>query len=1090
MKKITKASYRKIAFFAAGIGSLVWFLIRVIPKPSRAAYPCMRAAAPVASAFVLYLLGLFATAAFFKKSKRLFSQSRHLLASVFLLAGIFSAMLTTATSDKPLYAQTAAFDQPGNAPIGTAMGVNPGRVVMIHDPNATNENKGNTRYYLSENNNQVVIDQMVSAAIQLLTGATTDAAAWDSIFIYYNKTHDRTARSYLSKEKIFIKINTVSNYSNAHIPQIEVAETSPQVVLSVLHQLHDLGVPEGNIYVGDPMRPMYDHCFNMWDKEFPNVHYLSHSVKGSVWEGREGVSSSSTAVIHYSDGDILKTQSGQNVTTDNLYTIFEEADYIINLAALKAHARAGVTMFAKNHFGSHTRNDAFHLHNGLVAPNEYNNVQPGTPPLYRTQVDLMAHKLLGGKTLFYLMDALWAGWEAIKPPTLWVLPPFNCENSGGDWTSAIIASQDPVAVESVGFDLLRNEYDGINDPVYQGQQCNFPNMQGVDDYLHQAADPNIRPQGITYNPNNSTPLVTSLGVHEHWNNATNKQYTRNLRTGNGIELIMARTWLGHSTDWNVSTNWSGGGVPGSNDYAYVYATIDEPIAKPNAAYPNQPVISASTTATCGNLSVMPGASLAINAGQALTVNGNLSNKGTLTIKSTGVNSNGSLIVKGASSGNVTYERSMPAGTTVWHYVSSPVSLSSPSTGSFYGWDEESGKWDESPIITTINPLVSGRGYTLVGGSGSVSFTGPIVTAPFTVRGTAPYDDPGTYANDRGTWGGGGWNLLGNPFTSAMSATAFITENGAGTSGNKSLDPNYNAVYIYNGNTYTYIGSQVPGYPNAPGTFGDDNIQAGQGFFVLANYDGVDFRFTPGMQTTDISVPMTKSAKAEESPWPGLLLKVKYGDKENSTLVVYNENMTAGLDPGYDVGLYSAGSDVEIYTSLVEKGNSVSFARQALPIASADTIIVPVGIDSEKGGEVTFSAYTVPLGNNRFWLEDRLTGSVTELGAASYSAVIPANTYGTGRFYLKAAKTITGIQPVIPGELGVRMWVSSWKMLSIEGEVSDRATCAIYDISGHKVFETQLTEGNLNTVSVPAVANGIYVVRVTDGNKTATKKVFL
>ena len=32
-------------------------------------------------------------------------------------------------------------------------------------------------------------------------------------------------------------------------------------------------------------------------------------------------------------------------------------------------------------------------------------------------------------------------------------------------------------------------------------------------------------------------MPSSLGVHEHWNNATDKQYTRNLGTGTGIELI-------------------------------------------------------------------------------------------------------------------------------------------------------------------------------------------------------------------------------------------------------------------------------------------------------------------------------------------------------------------------------------------------------------------------------------------------------------------------------------------------------------------------------------------------------------------------
>jgi hypothetical protein len=31
--------------------------------------------------------------------------------------------------------------------------------------------------------------------------------------------------------------------------------------------------------------------------------------------------------------------------------------------------------------------------------------------------------------------------------------------------------------------------------------------------------------------------LQSLGVHEHWNNSTDKQYSRNLGTGAGIELV-------------------------------------------------------------------------------------------------------------------------------------------------------------------------------------------------------------------------------------------------------------------------------------------------------------------------------------------------------------------------------------------------------------------------------------------------------------------------------------------------------------------------------------------------------------------------
>ena len=69
---------------------------------------------------------------------------------------------------------------------------------------------------------------------------------------------------------------------------------------------------------------------------------------------------STTATITYSDnGAVLATDPGDApVTTDYLYTIPEQAEYVINIPMLKGHERAGVTMFAKNHFGSQTQADA------------------------------------------------------------------------------------------------------------------------------------------------------------------------------------------------------------------------------------------------------------------------------------------------------------------------------------------------------------------------------------------------------------------------------------------------------------------------------------------------------------------------------------------------------------------------------------------------------------------------------------------------------------------------------------------------------------------------------------------------------------
>jgi hypothetical protein len=39
-----------------------------------------------------------------------------------------------------------------------------------------------------------------------------------------------------------------------------------------------------------------------------------------------------------------------------------------------------------------------------------------------------------------------------------------------------------------------------------------------------------------YDPERDGTRLSSLGVSEHWNNAQEKRYSRNLNSGNGIEL--------------------------------------------------------------------------------------------------------------------------------------------------------------------------------------------------------------------------------------------------------------------------------------------------------------------------------------------------------------------------------------------------------------------------------------------------------------------------------------------------------------------------------------------------------------------------
>ena len=212
----------------------------------------------------------------------------------------------------------------------------------------------------------------------------------------------------------------------------------------------------------------------------------------------------------------------------------------------------------------------------------------------------------------------------------------------------------------------------------------------------------------------------------------------------GGTTITPGTWLGGTADWNTGSNWYGGTVPTSATNVII------PLAT------KQPVISGPLTAVCNNITINSGASLTINAGGALTVNGNLSNSGALTILSSATDSNGSLIVKGSSTGSVSYNRFLRPENNAGdlHYFSSPVGGQSVSEFTaansskinildskyqIWQWNEESLS-DNWEIVSFSGSFVNGKGYNIdqkTGSDGLLIFTGAVVnSATFTA--TSPY----------------------------------------------------------------------------------------------------------------------------------------------------------------------------------------------------------------------------------------------------------------------------------------------------------------------------------------------------------------
>lgn len=533
-----------------GLLSLLWFLVRVIPKPSRAAYPCQRAAFPIASSFVVWVMALLGSAFAWRRIRE--RRQRFWRVCLWTAAALAGCVLVIAS----LPSVHAWADNPPHGIYGVAKGIYPGRVAWVYGPGATSwAGYSSTEHWYETNHTDLaVVESMMSKAVQAVGGGASDAAAWDALFRYFNQRHGKGDRGYQTGEKIAIKINLTTCNARSGSQTVDINGTyekqnnywdgkwlntidnSPQMLLSLLrHLVYVVGVDQTNIFLGDPTGnfPRY-----MWDKlhpEFPSVQYFDNY--GGA--GRLRVQLSNVP-FYWSVTNAVT--SGQAVVADYVPQPFAQASYIINFAVLKGHS-VGVTACGKNFYGALLRcpDGFFRDANG---PNQgatlnYSSMHKGTPDPnaggvpglghYRCIVDLIGSPVLGDKTVLWLVDGLFGGYYWDSHPRTWNMTPFN-----GRWPSSLFASQDPVAIDSVCYDFLLNEWPAV---VKNGGGTTNLLQGGAEDYLHEAALANNPPSGTFYDPGRTGNRLASLGVHEHWNNAIDKQYSRNLGTGTGIELV-------------------------------------------------------------------------------------------------------------------------------------------------------------------------------------------------------------------------------------------------------------------------------------------------------------------------------------------------------------------------------------------------------------------------------------------------------------------------------------------------------------------------------------------------------------------------
>ncbi|MBL4643077.1 MAG: T9SS type A sorting domain-containing protein [Flavobacteriaceae bacterium] len=534
--------------------------------------------------------------------------------------------------------------------------------------------------------------------------------------------------------------------------------------------------------------------------------------------------------------------------------------------------------------------------------------------------------------------------------------------------------------------------------------------------------------------------------------------------------IKNTNWTGTtSTVWNLAENWDNG-IPTSSSFVTI----------PNVA--TSPIIGSGTEAEVGNLTINAGETVTLNSENSITIYGTLTIAGGLN-----GNSGSSIIVKGTSSGNLSYSRNL---TTNWHLISSPVSPqgiynfavtniatnSIGTSGSNYGiaqYNNDGSAWvyyTTSTIIGAGNFIV-GKGYaTLRTSSGVVTFKGTIATREVAITIT-----DGT--NNK-------WNLIGNPYPSYISANSNADATNNFLSINTTnINATFQALYFWDGSEYIPINQASSARFIAPG----------QGFFVNAITNGSTIDFTEAMQSHQTMDVFSKS----KSVWPEITLQMTAGATNKHTKIKYITGTTTGLDPGYDAGMFTGTSNTfSVYTHLVTDSDGTPFSLQALPDNEYENIIVPIGFNAISSKEITFSInhQNLPSGLMVF-IEDITESKITRIDESNsaYKITINSDNNGIGRLYLRTStsdlrKTLD-IDDFFTNQ--IKMYITSNRTLRITGIKNAKANIILYDILGKRILDKNFSSNSMIDLAIPnTIKSGFYIVKLETKKGNIHKKIFI
>lgn len=501
-----------------------------------------------------------------------------------------------------------------------------------------------------------------------------------------------------------------------------------------------------------------------------------------------------------------------------------------------------------------------------------------------------------------------------------------------------------------------------------------------------------------------------------------------------------------TTFWNGNGNWSeaqywSNGLPQYWNNAVIesgHITIDEAFE-------------------VNDLIVNPLADMTVSEQGALSINGNL----ILYSDETG---SASFIDQRTGATNINARIERYFSSSQWHQFSSSTNDATASSFNFgnssetqiVAYDENTNSWNT--IDSETYPLEPGQGFAMYIESANSSETATYSGRLNKGNQTVGLDYSGA---DHG------WNLIGNPFPSAIdwnqgdwncSLTTFV-------------------VYVYDhGN---YLARNVFGH----GTLESGIIPAGQGFFMQASAAGASVVIPENARVHNNQTLYKETGSFNDA----MMISVEINGKKDKTWLGFDANASDYYDNSWDAERFDGEADMpKLYTTLGESKMSINMMDELTGSRS-----VPLYFEAAENGtyQLNFSLIESFV-NDTIFLVDLLTNTEQDIRLNPVYSFNAVSGDDPMRFKLEFNSDLVGLSEATQQNQPVISVNTSGLRINWPNKTEAFSSIRITDLSGRILGQYQSNHSSTLEIETSDWAQQFILLQIIDHTAITTRKIYL